>query len=232
MKTIKTNRPRPLLLRIIDTLIESLSVVIFPFIFASKFKINPLPGYLYVVAFIALIYIYKDVFLPRNPNKYFDMLFVGIFLILSILFSIQSGNLLITALVIMQLLLFISTKLIKDTTPLLTDVIFNFVTPVFLMITLTYSLAKFLSLELIISILLINTFSLTVNYLDFNYKSLFGLTAVLLLAIIMYITQYITLANALSMFATMLFFVLIKYFYQVKINSCWVRILISLLQIF
>ncbi|GKQ42470.1 hypothetical protein RD055328_03930 [Companilactobacillus sp. RD055328] len=231
MKNLKINKKRPLSLRLIDTIIDIASIILFPFIFASRFSITPMKGYIYVIIFIALIYVYKDIFIPKNPNKYFDILFLTIFLILSVIFSFKLNSL-ITTISIFQLLLFIVAKYVKKSTPLLTDLIFNFLTPTFLMIILTYSLTKFISYPIIILILLINTFSLTTNYIEVNYKSLFGLLAVITLVVLIVLAEYISVMQAISMASTLLVFILIKYFFNISLKSCWARLFLSLMQLF
>lgn len=225
------NNTKKLSLRLLDAIIDILSVVIFPFVFANKFKISPMSGFVYVIIFISLIFIYKDIFVPKRPNKYFDMFFFGIFLVLSIIFSFKL-NALIAAISIFQLLLFILAKIIKNTVPLLTELIFSFITPIFLMIVLTYSLTKFLSGSSLILILLINTFALTTNLFELNTQSIFGICAVLFLDIMMYLIKYISLYSALSMFATLLLFVLIKYLTKINVKTGWARIILSIMQYF
>lgn len=225
------NKTKSLPIRLFNALIDIISVLVFPFIFASHYKIEPMTGYIFVIVFISLIFIYKDVFIPRRPNKYFDMLFFGIFLILSFIFSFQL-NALITIISIFQLLLFILAKIIKNSAPLLTELIFGFITPVFLMVILTFSLTKFLSFQLLVLILLINIFALTSNFLEANKSSIFGMVIILFLCVVMYLANYVEMYNAVSMFATLLVFVLLKYYTNITVKSGWARVFLSLMQLF
>lgn len=222
--------PQNFKFRIINTLFDIISIFIFPIIFSLKLKTHPFPSYKYVIIYISLIYIYKNIFIPKRPNLLFDECYASFLFIIIIIFGFKM-NILISIITMVQLILFIFAKNYSKKFPILTDIVFNFIVPIFLMIVTTYSLTKFFSINYLVIILIINIITLISSYIEFNYQSLFEVIFIIFLLIIVYSLKYINIFNVFLFGIALLFFLFIKYSKKIPISSNILRLLLSLTQI-
>lgn len=224
------NNTQKLSARLLNTILDIVSVLIFPIVFSINLKIHPFSNYKYVIIYIGLIYIYKNIFIPKKPNTFFDTCYMILLLLLTFIFGIKI-NIFVTIISIIQLALFILAKNYKKIAPLLSEVTFNFITPSFFMIIMTYSFTKFFSFNYLVLILVINAFALATSYIEINYQSILGIVLLFVILLIIYSFKYITLFNTLFVGIVLIVITVLKYLKNISVNPNLMRIILSFLQI-
>lgn len=155
----------------------------YPYHFDNDVKLTILLG--------IIIILYIEVFLPLNPNKYFDIIYAVISVILIFFNSTQNLSFYIFTLWGSLLLIVFFIKRNSHT-----DIIFSLVIPIFLTILFIYPIIRFFSWSFLVVILFINVSGTIFNVIHETKEAILGIICVLIAAYTLASLNYFSIIEA------------------------------------
>ncbi|KRN99703.1 hypothetical protein [Companilactobacillus kimchiensis] len=214
--------------RLLAALIEFISYHIFPFIFIFVHDLNNYSIHGFLIIMVAMVALYKEFILTLNPNKYFHILYSGIYLLLALL-SIHSLNLFVTILVFAQLIFLYMIKYLPESYQNLASLVEDFVVPSFMSIALAFTYMHFISVNFVVPLLLVNLATVMINYFEGTRFDYIQLTAISALSLILFLLNYISLWTALAIIVFIVTMSLLKKYRNFSQSNLFYRVIGNLI---
>ncbi|WP_054642094.1 hypothetical protein [Companilactobacillus kimchii] len=195
--------------KILASLIEFISYHIFPFIFIFVHNLNNYTIHGFLIIMIAMVALYKEYIITLNPNKYFHLLYSGIYLLLAIL-SIHSLNKFVIILVFVQLVFLYMLKYLPDNYQNIASLIEDFIVPSFMSIALAFTYMHFISINFVVPLLLINLACVLIDYFEGTKYDYLQLIVFSILSFMLFILNYISIWTAFTIIIFVLAMSLLK----------------------
>lgn len=216
--------------KLLSAFIEFISYHIFPFIFIFIHNLNNYSIHGFLIIMVAMVALYKEFILTLNPNKYFHILYSGIYVLLAIL-SLHSLNLFVTILIFAQLAFLYMVKYLPDKYQNLVSLVENFVVPSFMSIALAFTYMHFISVNFVVPLLLINLATVLINYFEGTRQDYIELAAISGLCAILFLLNYISLWTALAIIVFVVAMCLLKKYKNFVQSNLFYRIIGNLILI-
>lgn len=216
--------------KIVLSIIEFISYHIFPFIFIFIHDLNNYSLHGFLIIMVAMVALYKEYILTLNPNKYFHILYSGIYLLLAVL-SWRSLNLFVVLLIFVQLVLLYTVRYLPDNYQNLVSLIKDFVVPSFMSIALAFTYMHFISVNFIVPLLLVNLATVLINYFEGNKFDYIQLGAISALSIILFLLNYISLWTTLIIIIFVVSMSLLKKYRNFSLPNLFYRVIGNLILI-
>lgn len=216
--------------KIVLSIIEFISYHIFPFIFIFIHDLNNYSLHGFLIIMVAMVALYKEYILTLNPNKYFHILYSGIYLLLAVL-SWRSLNLFVVLLIFVQLVLLYTVRYLPDNYQNLVSLIKDFVVPSFMSIALAFTYMHFISVNFVVPLLLVNLATVLINYFEGNKFDYIQLGAISALSIILFLLNYISLWTTLIIIIFVVSMSLLKKYRNFSLPNLFYRVIGNLILI-
>ena len=213
---------------LLATLIEFISYHIFPFIFIFMHNLNNYSIHGFLIIMVAMVALYKEFILKLNPNKYFHLLYSGIYIVLAIL-SFKSLNLFVTILVFSQLAVLYMIRYLPDNSQNIISLIEDFIVPSFMSIALAFTYMHFISINFVVPLLLVNLATVMINYFEGTRNDYIQLTIVSVLSIILFLLEYINIWTSLIIIVFIFSMSLLKKYLNFSKSNLFYRVIGNLI---
>lgn len=216
--------------KLLAALIEFISYHIFPFIFIFMHSLNnySINGFLLIM--VAMVALYKEFILKLNPNRYFHLLYSGIYLLLVIL-SWKSLNMFVIILVFAQLFFLYMIRYLPDNSESIASLIEDFIVPSFMSIALAFAYMHFISVNFVVPLLLINLATVLINYFEGTRNDYIELAAISILSAVLFLLKYISLWTALVIIIFVIVMSLLKKYRHFAQPNLFYRVIGNLILI-
>lgn len=216
--------------KILASLIEFISYHIFPFIFIFVHNLNNYTIHGFLIIMIAMVALYKEYIITLNPNKYFHLLYSGIYLLLAIL-SIHSLNKFVIILVFVQLVFLYMLKYLPDNYQNIASLIEDFIVPSFMSIALAFTYMHFISINFVVPLLLINLACVLIDYFEGTKYDYLQLIVFSILSFMLFILNYISIWTAFTIIIFVLAMALLKKYQKFSQPNLFYRVIGNLILI-
>lgn len=216
--------------KLLAAFIEFISYHIFPFIFIFVHNLNNYSLHGFLIIMVAMVALYKEYILTLNPNKYFHILYSFIYLVLALL-SMHSLNIFVTILIFTQLAFLYMTKYLPENYQNIVALIKNFIVPSFMSIALAFTYMHFISINFVVSLLLVNLATVLINYFEGNKFDYAGLATISGLSFILFLLNYISLWTALIIILFVVTMCLLKRYRNFSQPNLFYRVIGNLILI-
>ncbi|GEO48095.1 hypothetical protein [Companilactobacillus kimchii] len=216
--------------KILASLIEFISYHIFPFIFIFVHNLNNYTIHGFLIIMIAMVALYKEYIITLNPNKYFHLLYSGIYLLLAIL-SIHSLNKFVIILVFVQLVFLYMLKYLPDNYQNIASLIEDFIVPSFMSIALAFTYMHFISINFVVPLLLINLACVLIDYFEGTKYDYLQLIVFSILSFMLFILNYISIWTAFTIIIFVLAMSLLKKYQKFSQPNLFYRVIGNLILI-
>ncbi|KAE9558509.1 hypothetical protein [Companilactobacillus bobalius] len=216
--------------KLLASLIEFISYHIFPFIFIFVHNLNNYTIHGFLIIMIAMVALYKEYIITLNPNKYFHLLYSGIYLLLAIL-SMHSLNKFVIILVFVQLVFLYMLKYLPDNYQNIASLIEDFIVPSFMSIALAFTYMHFISINFVVPLLLINLACVLIDYFEGTKYDYLQLIVFSILSFMLFILNYISIWTALIIVIFVVIMALLKKYQKFSQPNLFYRIIGNLILI-
>ncbi|CAJ1185737.1 hypothetical protein [Companilactobacillus paralimentarius] len=216
--------------KILASLIEFISYHIFPFIFIFVHNLNNYTIHGFLIIMIAMVALYKEYIITLNPNKYFHLLYSGIYLLLAIL-SIHSLNKFVIILIFVQLVFLYMLKYLPDNYQNIASLIEDFIVPSFMSIALAFTYMHFISINFVVPLLLINLACVLIDYFEGTKYDYLQLIVFSILSFMLFILNYINIWTAFIIIIFVLIMALLKKYQKFSQPNLFYRVIGNLILI-
>lgn len=216
--------------KLLASLIEFISYHIFPFIFIFVHNLNNYTIHGFLIIMIAMVALYKEYIITLNPNKYFHLLYSGIYLLLAIL-SMHSLNKFVIILVFVQLVFLYMLKYLPDNYQNIASLIEDFIVPSFMSIALAFTYMHFISINFVVPLLLINLACVLIDYFEGTKYDYLQLIVFSILSFMLFILNYISIWTALVIVIFVVIMALLKKYQKFSQPNLFYRIIGNLILI-
>lgn len=182
--------------KLLLALIEFISYHIFPFIFIFMHDLTNYSLHGFLIIMVAMVALYKEFILTLNPNKYFHLLYSGIYILLAVL-SYRSLNLFVMLLIFAQLAFLYMTCYLPDNYQSIVSLVEDFIVPSFMSIALAFTYMHFISINFVVPLLLVNLATVLIGYFEGSRNDYILLVAISALSCVLFLLNYISLWTAL-----------------------------------
>ncbi|CAJ1184577.1 hypothetical protein FD33_GL002383 [Companilactobacillus paralimentarius DSM 13238 = JCM 10415] len=216
--------------KILASLIEFISYHIFPFIFIFVHNLNNYTIHGFLIIMIAMVALYKEYIITLNPNKYFHLLYSGIYLLLAIL-SIHSLNKFVIILIFVQLVFLYMLKYLPDNYQNIASLIEDFIVPSFMSIALAFTYMHFISINFVVPLLLINLACVLIDYFEGTKYDYLQLIVFSILSFMLFILNYINIWTTFIIIIFVLIMALLKKYQKFSQPNLFYRVIGNLILI-
>lgn len=216
--------------KILASLIEFISYHIFPFIFIFVHNLNNYTIHGFLIIMIAMVALYKEYIITLNPNKYFHLLYSGIYLLLAIL-SIHSLNKFVIILIFVQLVFLYTLKYLPDNYQNIASLIEDFIVPSFMSIALAFTYMHFISINFVVPLLLINLACVLIDYFEGTKYDYLQLIVFSILSFMLFILNYINIWTTFIIIIFVLIMALLKKYQKFSQPNLFYRVIGNLILI-
>lgn len=215
--------------KLLLSLIEFISYHIFPFIFIFIHDLNNYSLHGFLIIMVAMVALYKEYILTLNPNKYFHLLYSGIYILLAIL-SLRSLNLFVIILIFAQLAFLYMVRYLPENSQIV-SLVEDFVVPSFMSIALAFTYMHFISVNFVVPLLLVNIATVLINYFEGTKNDYVEMAAIAALSIILFLLNYISIWTALVIIIFVISMSLLKQYRHFSQPTLFYRIIGNLILI-
>ena len=216
--------------KLLLALIEFISYHIFPFIFIFVHDLNNFSLHGFLIIMVAMVALYKEFILTLNPNKYFHLLYSGIYILLAIL-SMRSLNLFVMILIFAQLAFLYMVRYLPEKYPNIVSLVEDFIVPSFMSIALAFTYMHFISVNFVVPLLLVNLATVMINYFDGTKNDYLQLIAISALSVILFLLNYISMWTALVIVTFVIVMSLLKKYQNFSQPNLFYRVIGNLILI-
>lgn len=216
--------------KLLLSFIEFISYHIFPFIFISVHNLNNYTIHGFLIIMIAMVALYKEYIITLNPNKYFQLLYSGIYLLLAIL-SIHSLNKFVIVLIFVQLIFLYILKYLPESYKSFASLIEDFIVPSFISIALAFTYMHFISINFVVPLLLINLACVLINNFEGTKYDYLQLIIFSILSFMLFILSYVNIWTASIIIVFVVIMSLLKKYQKFSQPNLFYRVIGNLILI-
>ncbi|QFR68657.1 hypothetical protein [Companilactobacillus paralimentarius] len=184
----------------------------------------------FLIIMIAMVALYKEYIITLNPNKYFHLLYSGIYLLLAIL-SIHSLNKFVIILIFVQLVFLYMLKYLPDNYQNIASLIEDFIVPSFMSIALAFTYMHFISINFVVPLLLINLACVLIDYFEGTKYDYLQLIVFSILSFMLFILNYINIWTTFIIIIFVLIMALLKKYQKFSQPNLFYRVIGNLILI-